>query len=701
MLVLTYLYSLAAGAGLLLAGYILLAGRGRILRLRIVGVMLAAAFWALTFQFSVFPAASFGPPGLIAELLLLAAWYALIERLLRGPYLQSMPEQVRRGSRWVWGLVIVAYVVTAMPVPEIERVFPDTDVFLVGLLILGLMSLALAAQFYGEATIDQQSALKLISISAILMLGPQVLIATVVLLAQQVPEWMVTGRAVSLIVAIVLIAQAWRNDPHWSLAVFVSPQVRAYAPKLSAVTAQLVLVLLLVPVFRSLNSDVAIPSAVSFALGSYSLLFLLIFSERLRAQLRVFVSKHFLPFRYDYREEWLRLIDTLAVRDQSSEPPERAIKGIAQIVASPAGVLWLQTEPQGAYHCVAGWNTEGWDEISVESGDPAVRFMGERNWILDTAEINRRPDLYPGIQRPLWLDNFPDALLIVPLISNDGVIGFVVLFQSSSAFRLTFEEIDLLRTSGRQVAAYLAQYLADQQLSESKQFEAFNRLTAFVMHDLKNLIAQQSLMVRNAAKHKGNPEFFEDAMATIDNSVGRMNKLLTQLQSGHADRPRRAARVVDMLREAINRCEVRAPVPEFDDKDNGVEVYIDQEGFTSVLTHVIRNAQEAVKEKGAEGQVRISLDGIATQARISIKDNGCGMDPEFIRERLFRPFDSTKGSQGMGIGAYQARSFVLAAGGGFDVESAPGEGTRISIRLPVKDRAEDKPVADEAGENRV
>ena len=665
-----------------LAGYILLAGQGRILRWRLIGVMLAAALWSFTFLFSWFPDAVLGFPGLLSELLLLMAWYALIERLLRGPYLQSMPEQVRRGSRWVWALVFVAYIVTLMPVPEIERVFPDNDVYLVGLLILGAMSIALAAQFYGETTIDQQSALKLICISAALVLGPQLLMATVALLAQQVPPWMMVFRVIAMFASLVLLAQAWRADPHWSLAVFVSPQVRAYAPKLSAVTVQLLLILVLVPVFRALNPDVAVHSASLFAFGSFGLLFLLIFSERLRAQVRVFVSKHFLPFRYDYREEWLRLIDTLAAPEKETELPERAIQGIAQIVASPAGVLWLQTEPEGPFHCIAGWNTEGWEEVSVEPGDPVIRFMGERNWILDTAEINRRPDLYPGITRPEWLDSFPDALLIVPLINNDAVLGFVVLFQSSSAFRLTFEEIDLLRTSGRQVGAYLAQYLADQQLSESKQFEAFNRLTAFVMHDLKNLIAQQSLMVRNAAKHKGNPEFFEDAMATIDNSVGRMNKLLAQLQSGHADRPSRAVRVVDVLRESINRCEVREPAPAFDDRDNEVEVYIDQEGLTSILAHIIRNAQEAT---GPEGQVTVELDTIAAQARIVIADNGCGMEPEFIRERLFRPFDSTKGSQGMGIGAYQARSFVLAAGGGFEVESQVNVGTRVTIRLPVKE----------------
>jgi putative PEP-CTERM system histidine kinase len=316
----------------------------------------------------------------------------------------------------------------------------------------------------------------------------------------------------------------------------------------------------------------------------------------------------------------------------------------------------------------------------VNPGDPVVVFMRDRQWILDTAELTRQPDLYPGLSRPDWLESFPDGLLIVPLISSETVIGFVVLLQSSSAFRLTFEEIDLLRTSGRQVAAHLAQYHADRQLAESRQFEAFNRLTAFVMHDLKNLIAQQSLMVKNAAKHKGNPEFFEDSMATIENSVARMNKLLQQLQTGDASGPRRVVSMATCVREALRKCAGRVPEPVFSDPPVDIEVNIDAERLTSILAHLIRNAQDACD---ASGEVRIELGMEDNNACLGIHDNGCGMEDEFVRNRLFRPFDTTKGSQGMGIGAYQARSFIVATGGQMQVQSAPGEGTLVSIRLPL------------------
>ena len=80
------------------------------------------------------------------------------------------------------------------------------------------------------------------------------------------------------------------------------------------------------------------------------------------------------------------------------------------------------------------------------------------------------------------------------------------------------------------MAVHLAQYEADRRLAESRQFEAYHRLTAFVMHDLKNLAAQLALIVSNAEKHKRNPEFVDDAISTIANSTERMQRLIEQLQ---------------------------------------------------------------------------------------------------------------------------------------------------------------------------
>ncbi|MCK6370509.1 MAG: PEP-CTERM system histidine kinase PrsK, partial [Gammaproteobacteria bacterium] len=482
------------------------------------------------------------------------------------------------------------------------------------------------------------------------------------------------------VVAAAALVGVVARRPQWSLAIFVSPQARTYLPRLMAMSAILAVLLAVMPFTRAMPPDSAQGLAVLILALTGTPVAALLFSERLSARIRVLLSKRFLPFRYDYREEWLRLIDTLASPDQRLPLPERAIKAVAQIVSSPAGMLWMRREPDGSFVCVAGWNTKMWSHERVPGDDPVVTFMFERQWILDTAELVRNPEMYDRLSRPAWLEQFPDALLLVPLISNKVLIGFMLLMQSSSAFRLTFEEIDLLRTSGRQVAAHLAQYEADQRLGEAKQFEAFNRLTAFLMHDLKNLIAQQTLVVKNAARHKGNPEFFEDAIATIDNSVARMNRLLRQLQSGETSGRRSKSRLGTLLQEAVDRCKDGLPAPSLILQDPDLLSNIDRDRFAMVMTHLIRNAQEATV---SEGRVEVRAAREGADAVITIEDNGCGMDAEFVRTRLFRPFDTTKGSKGMGIGAYQARTFVMDSGGTLDVRSEPGRGTCITIRLPL------------------
>jgi signal transduction histidine kinase len=169
-------------------------------------------------------------------------------------------------------------------------------------------------------------------------------------------------------------------------------------------------------------------------------------------------------------------------------------------------------------------------------------------------------------------------------------------------------------------------------------------------------------------------------MATIDNSVARMNKLLQQLQSGDTAGPRQRVRIAAAVGDAIERCRAREPVPELVDESDDLQVWIDRERFTTVLAHLIRNAQEATSR---QGHVNVRVAMADNGALIEIADDGCGMDPDFVRERLFRPFDTTKGSKGMGIGAYQARMFVVEAGGSLRVESAPGEGARFFIQLPI------------------
>jgi len=664
------------GIGVLLRG-------GGLLRRYMFAVAVGGVVWSGYFAAVIGDRAAYrlDSTAFFVEVFFMLAWFALLYRLLRGPYRQSMPETVRRGLYLFWITIgLTGSVVIWIVYLGDDSVRAASYYHVIGLSV-ALMCFGLSAQLNRDAPVENAVTLRSVVAAGGVIGGSQALLLGVATLAGSASSTMLVMRIVAVAAAGLLLFYAVRRRPQWSLEIFVSPQARAYLPRLLPMLVVLVVVLALAPLTHTMRvSNVQSLVGLLIAVAGVPLA-ILMFSENLSARLRVFVSKHFLPFRFDYREEWLRLIDTLAAPEQRMPLPERSIKAVAQIVGAPAGLLWWRANDQQPYRCTATWNTRMWPDIEVPRDEPALRFMCDRQWILDTAELDRDPELYDGLSRPWWTDQLPDGLLVVPLISNEELLGFLVLFQSSSAFRLTFEEIDLLRTSGRQVAAHLAQYEGDKQLAEAQQFEAFNRLTAFVMHDLKNLIAQQSLMVKNAAKHKDNPAFFEDAMATIENSVARMNKLLRQLQGGDTAGPTERVVLSDALLEAINNAESRKPMPQFDNDGDGLAASIDRERFTAVVAHLIRNAQEATSADGSV-LVRLSKDK-RDGAIIHIEDDGCGMPAEFIRNRLFRPFDSTKGSKGMGIGAYQARTFVVDSGGSLEVESEPDRGTVVAIRLPI------------------
>jgi putative PEP-CTERM system histidine kinase len=200
------------------------------------------------------------------------------------------------------------------------------------------------------------------------------------------------------------------------------------------------------------------------------------------------------------------------------------------------------------------------------------------------------------------------------------------------------------------------------------------------MHDLNNLIAQQSLIVANAEKHRRNPEFVDDAISTIAGSVERMKRVMRQLRSNATESPKKLIDLKFVVSTAVDRCTANMPLPTLDLNDVEVQVAVDAEEFAMVLTHLIRNAQDACP---IDGSVSVCLDQADGMATVTVADNGSGMSTAFVRGRLFRPFDSTKGSQGMGIGAYQAREFARKTGGDLKVESVLGQGTRVSLTIPI------------------
>jgi putative PEP-CTERM system histidine kinase len=263
----------------------------------------------------------------------------------------------------------------------------------------------------------------------------------------------------------------------------------------------------------------------------------------------------------------------------------------------------------------------------------------------------------------------------------DELLAFLLLAEARANTAITWEDRDLLRTVGRQAASYLALLRASEALTEARQFEAFNRLSAFLVHDLKNVVAQLSLVVRNAERHRDNPEFITDAFNTVGDAAAKINRMLASLRQNTAGLHETSEEIElnALIRDAVKSCSKRQPQPQFDVQPDSVYVNANYDRIRSVIEHLVENAQDATVESG-KVNIRLATDGI--NASVEIVDDGVGMDEEFIRTRLFRPFETTKGKAGMGIGVYESRHIVSNLGGAMTVESSPGEGTTIKILLP-------------------
>ena len=401
-------------------------------------------------------------------------------------------------------------------------------------------------------------------------------------------------------------------------------------------------------------------------------------SSTIRARMRVVVNKNFFRHKYDYRMEWLRLINYLSRAADSQDFYLRAISAVASIFKSPRGILWVVQRERLVP--VSTRNMDVPENYQHDStAGPFYQALREHEWVYsNSAPANKKLHKLVRLLPPC-LAQIPDLWLVLPLLTEQNLVGIMILTKPQHDSVLSWEDLDLLKTVGRQVASYIDRHQSAEQVAESKQLDAFNKLTAFVMHDLKNLIAQQALVVDNAVKHKDNPAFIEDAIKTIDNSVGRMSNLLRKLQRDETQNVIKLS-LSKILVEATRKCGDTKPVPSLRLEDNDIRVNADPDTLVMIVTHIIKNAQEASDENGF---VDVTLRREGDSATLIVEDNGEGMDTQFIRDRLFKPFVTTKSGKGMGIGVYQTNEFLKAMGGSMTVESTPGKGSCFTLSMPT------------------
>ncbi|HEX8059257.1 MAG TPA: XrtA/PEP-CTERM system histidine kinase PrsK [Novosphingobium sp.] len=428
------------------------------------------------------------------------------------------------------------------------------------------------------------------------------------------------------------------------------------------------------------GGDYARLTGLGFVTLASALAILFLPSRRLRRWLKVTLSKHLFQHRYDYREEWLRFTRTIGNNGSDSLPlGERVVQAIADIAECPAGLL-LAPDDHNELTLAARWHWPAAEVPAVAMGPAGVAFFERENFIVHMDDLRAGRDERGEAQAvPEWLRREPRAWALVPLIHYERLVGLVVLARPQTARQLDWEDFDLLRVVGQQLASYLAEHAGQLALAEASKFDDFHRRIAFVMHDIKNLASQLSLLARNAEKHADKPAFRDDMLLTLRNSADKLNALLARLSrygNGAIEKVEEVS-AADVAKAVMDRFRTGHPVVLGECLDEAVVG--NREALEQVLVHLIQNAIDA---SAANRPVFLNVTADGVHARFDVVDSGSGMSPDFVRTKLFKPFVSSKPA-GFGIGAFEARELVLAMRGRLEVESREGLGSRFTIRLPL------------------
>ncbi|MDP4546385.1 MAG: XrtA/PEP-CTERM system histidine kinase PrsK [Marinobacter sp.] len=671
----------------------------RYLRRELDRALFLSAFVTTLWASALVSQSLWGEPGFfiryLLELLRDTAWLLLLFALLRDSFRQAkFTGQLRK----TLGIATTVLIVTLLSLGTLEFAF-DADLVsgktkLIGQLALSLLGLSLIEQIWRNSPTLGRSSVKYLCIGTATIFAYDFIMYADALLFGQVAESFWDARGFINAALVPLFAVNIINSRKQPVDFQLSRAAVFHAGALIMGGGYLLLLAIGGYYVRSLGGEWGDALQVLFITIALAFLVTLVMSRRIRARIMVFISQNFFDYKYDYREEWLRMTKELANLSDEPPLPERAIRILADLVESNAGVIWLKSD-QNNYELKSSVNVATPKHTTIDGDSDLVNLFKTKEWIIDLAEYRADPLAYDLIELPEPITKVPDAWLIVPLYLGNELYGIAMIGRPYAKVVLNWENFDLIKVVARQTCNLLAQADAQNRLSRAMQFEAVSKASAFMVHDLKTLIAQLSLLVKNAPKHRANPAFIDDMISTTDHAVRKMSNLVDHVRKPAM--PNNAARskinLTELVRTLAEDNSQRLPAPQLIGDPPAIYICAEPEQLKSVLGHLIRNAQDATPP---DGEITLNLKTAKGSVVLFIQDTGTGMTSEFIRSQLFKPFESTKGLTGMGIGAYQAREYVLELGGNIDVTSEPGVGSCFSVRIPMTRAVIEKPVNPDA-----
>ncbi|MCB2099380.1 MAG: PEP-CTERM system histidine kinase PrsK [Rhodobacterales bacterium] len=476
--------------------------------------------------------ASFGA-STVLEVLRAAGWMILLGELLRAGE-ETRAQRLKLAAVAAFGTSCVMIVVGAELAPlslaSSDYLWIAGRVSGAARLMLAVLGLLLIENLFRNSDEDRRWSVKHLCFGVGGIMAYDFFLYSDAVLFYRIDQTLFQARGIVNALAVPLILISATRSRTWELNLNVSRNVVFHSAALLGSGFYLLLMSVAGFYLRKFGGDWGVIFQILFLSGALLILVVIFSSSSMRAQARVWIAKHFFTLTYDYREEWLRFTQTISEGERHMSLHDRIIRAVANILDNTSGGLWVLRAEDRAFLPTAAWNMvghlPGQKFPALRADHPLARFMQESHWIVDMDAVRAGEGRYKDLEVPGWLREHEKAGLIVPLIHQNGLRAFLVLGLPRAQRNLDWETYDLLKTVGTQAASYLAEEEAANALSDARRLEEFSRRSAFIVHDIKNVVSQMSLMVQNAEKYGDNPEFQKDMLATVGNSVERMTDLL-------------------------------------------------------------------------------------------------------------------------------------------------------------------------------
>lgn len=610
------------------------------------------------------------------EIIRFAVWNIFLLKILEmGGIVKRYPAIYR-----VLFFFLASAAVLAVLVPILPNSFfllADQRYFFILALLLTVVGIVLIEQLYRNIQPENRWKVKLLCIGTGVLFAYDFYVFADALLMNEIDSVLWDARGIVNLLVVPVLAITVSRLPDLSFDLFISRHAVFFTSGLLATGGYLLIMAMGGYYIRIYGGSWGAIAQIAFLIAAGMVLLSVFMSSYTRGKIKQFISKHFYKNKYDYREEWMRLIHNVYEYQTPEYFKEKIIQTVAGLIQCRGGLLFLQSDD--VYECDASWNATT-KCANIDSDSSLLLYINRTESVIDLHEYYQDRNKYPDLDLPECIVKIQSAWLIIPLKLHYRLVGFLLLLESPIQEYINWEDRELFKAAGRQISSYLAFLQTSAELAEAQQFSAFNRLSAYLVHDLKNLVSQLELITINAAKHKNDPAFIDDAFLTVQNVVAKTKRMLGQLRKFHFDTTNnKRINVAELLKKVVARKSSSMPIPVFNNDRDDFFVNVEPERFENIIEHLIQNAQDATPE---DGIVELSMSKELDYIVIKVRDTGCGMDQHFIRERLFKPFDTTKGNAGMGIGVFEAREFVKYHGGVIEVVSEQGSGTTFYIKLP-------------------